>query len=70
MVGDVAGALLDGIGIEPLDRVGDGGMQLLSAGSRDAGKQRLTHKFMGEGERLLAVPRSSGRLFPSAAPSR
>jgi len=23
----------------------------LSAGSRDAGKQRLTHKFMGEDER-------------------
>ena len=38
MVGDLAGALVDGTGIEPLDRVGDAGVQLLSARSRDAGK--------------------------------
>ena len=31
MVSDLSGALFDGIGIEPLDRVGDAGMQLLSS---------------------------------------
>ena len=70
MVCDLSGALVNGIGIEPLDRVGDSGVQLLSARGRDAGKQRLTHKFMGEGERMSRAPRSSGRLSPSAAPSR
>jgi hypothetical protein len=38
VIGDVASALLDGIGMEPRDRVGDVGLQLLSAGARDAGK--------------------------------
>src|SRR5882724_5455222 len=52
MVCDLA-RTLDGTGIEPLDRIGDNGMQVLSARGRDAGKQRLTHQFMGEGERLL-----------------
>ena len=70
MVSDLSGALVDGTGIEPLDRVGDAGVQSLSARGRDAGKQRLTHEFMGEGKRPLRAPRSSGRLFPSAAPSR
>ncbi len=53
MVSDLPGALVDGTGIEPLDRLGDAGVQSLSAGGRDAGKQRLTHEFMGEGERPL-----------------
>ena len=48
-----ASALADIIGMEPRDRVGDAGMQVLSARSRDAGKQRLTHKFMREGEWVL-----------------
>jgi hypothetical protein len=38
VVSDVAGALLDGIGVEPRDRVGDVGVQLLSAEARNAGK--------------------------------
>jgi hypothetical protein len=52
MVSDLPRAL-DGTGIEPLDRVGDDGMQALSARGRDTGKERLTHKFMSESERLL-----------------
>jgi hypothetical protein len=38
MISDLSGALLDGLGIEPLNCVGDTGMQLLSARGRDAGK--------------------------------
>jgi len=38
MVGDLRGALVDRTGFEPLDRVGDAGMQLLSAWGRDACK--------------------------------
>ena len=38
MVSDLSGALVDGAGIEPLDRVGDVGVQSLLARSRDAGK--------------------------------
>jgi hypothetical protein len=38
VIGDVASTLLNGIGVEPRDRVGDVGVQLLSAGARDAGK--------------------------------
>src|SRR6266481_4863066 len=53
MVSDLPRALVEGIGIKPLGRVGDEGVQLLSPRGRDAGKQRLTHKFMGEGKRLL-----------------
>jgi hypothetical protein len=60
MVRDFPGALVGGTGIELLDRVGDDGVQPLSARRRDAGKQRLTYKFMGEGERRLRPPRSSG----------
>src|SRR5260370_22424389 len=52
MVSDLPGALVDGTGIEPLDRVGDAGVQSLLAWGRDAGKEGLTHEFMGEGERL------------------
>ena len=47
MISDLPGALVDGTGIEPLDRIGDARVQSLSARDRDAGKQRLTHKFMG-----------------------
>src|SRR5216683_4816361 len=53
MVGDLPSALAGGAGREPLDRLGDDGMQSLLARSRDTGKQRLTHELMGEGERLL-----------------
>jgi hypothetical protein len=38
MVSDFAHALVDGIRIKSLDRVGDDGVQLLSARDRDAGK--------------------------------
>src|ERR1700732_4608459 len=53
MVSDFSGALADGTGVESLDRLGDAGMQVLLARDRNAGDQRLTDKFMGEGERLL-----------------
>jgi hypothetical protein len=53
MVNDLPGALFDGTGTEPLDRIGDTGVQALFARGRDAGKQSLSHKFMGEGERLF-----------------
>src|ERR1700737_2722577 len=53
MVGDLPGALVGGAGREPLDRLGDDGVQSLLARSRDTGKQRLRTKLMGEGERLL-----------------
>src|SRR5260370_20516838 len=53
MVSNLACALVDSTGIDQLDRVGDRGVQLLCARARDIGKQRLTHKFMGEGKRLL-----------------
>ena len=43
--------------MEPRDRVGDAGMQVLPARSRDAGQQRLTHEFVGEDER---PPKSLG----------
>jgi hypothetical protein len=39
--------------MEPRDRVGYAGVQLLPARARDAGKQCLTNKFMSEGERPL-----------------
>src|SRR5580704_6665423 len=52
MVSDLPRAL-DGPAIEPFDRIGDGRMQVLSARGRDAGKERLPHKFMGEFEWLL-----------------
>src|ERR1700730_16747377 len=38
MVSDLPGALVDGTGIDQLDRPGDCGVQLLFAHSRDAGK--------------------------------
>src|SRR5713226_6520867 len=53
MVRDVSRALIDGIGIERLDRIGDGSVQPLLAWGRDAGKQGLTHKFVAEGKRPL-----------------
>src|ERR1700687_5570126 len=53
MIDDLAGALFSGIGIEPLDRFGDPRVQTLSARGRDAGEQRLTHKLMSKGKRLL-----------------
>src|SRR6266849_917819 len=53
MVRDLRGALIDGSGIELLDRVADVCVQSLSTRGRDAGKQRLTHQLMGEGERPL-----------------
>src|ERR1700730_1640125 len=55
MVSDFPGAFADGIGMEPLDRLCDADMQLLPAEVRDARKYGLTHKFMGEGERLLGA---------------
>src|SRR5579864_1762678 len=53
MVGDVSGALAYSGGIEPFDRVGDIRVQSLLARNRDASKERLTYKFMAEGERPL-----------------
>src|SRR5260370_35160327 len=53
MVGDLSRALVDETRIKPLDRVGDSDVHLLFARSRQAGQQRLTHAFVGEGERLL-----------------
>src|SRR5580692_11130617 len=53
MVSDLPGALIDGTGIDQLDRVDDAGVQPLPAWGRDACKQGLTHKLMGEGERLV-----------------
>src|SRR5882724_8278213 len=50
MVRDISGVFVGGTGIEPLDRVGDDVVQLLSARGRDTGQQRLTHKLMGEGK--------------------
>jgi hypothetical protein len=38
MVSDVAGTLVDSTRIEPLDRVGDGVVQLLSTRTRNAGQ--------------------------------
>src|SRR6266851_7097019 len=55
MVGDLSGALVGGVSIELLDRVGDAGVQELLAGRRDAGEQRLTNEFMGEGERCFRL---------------
>jgi hypothetical protein len=55
MVHDFPGALVGRTGIELLGRLGDDGVQPLSARRLDAGKQRLTYKFMGEGERRLRL---------------
>ena len=49
MVRYLPGALIDGRGIEQLDRVDDAGVQSLSAWGREACKQGLPHKFMGGG---------------------
>src|SRR6266851_98798 len=58
MVSDLPGALVDGTGIDQLDRIGHAGVQALFARSRAAGKQGLSHKFMSEGERLLGSLRA------------
>src|ERR1700730_6614864 len=58
MARDLSGAFVDGTGIDLLDRVGDARMQLLSTRGRDAGQQRLTHKLVGEGKRLLGSLRT------------
>src|SRR5580692_2549460 len=51
MVSDVSGAFDGRACMEPLDRVSNAGVQLLSPRGGDLGKQRLTHKLMGEGKR-------------------
>src|SRR5260370_33011877 len=53
MLSDLAGALVNGIRIEPFDRIGDARMHSLSAWGRDTGKQRLTDKFMSKGKPSL-----------------
>ncbi len=63
MVSDVPGALFNGVRIEPLDRFGDARVEALSAWSRDAGKQRLTDEFMGEGNGLSG-PSELGTISP------
>src|SRR5712672_1521107 len=58
MVRDLSGAFADRTRIGQLDRVGDARMQLLLTWGRNARKQRLTHKLVGEGKRLLGSPRT------------
>src|SRR6202167_6683167 len=53
MLCDLPGALVAETRIHPLDRVRDCRVHLFFVRTRDAGQQRLTHEFMGEGERLL-----------------
>src|ERR1700730_1741324 len=53
MARDLAGAFADCTRIGQLDRVGDARMQLLLTWGRNAHKQRLTYKLVGEGKRLL-----------------
>jgi hypothetical protein len=53
MVSDFPSALVDGGRIKTLYRVCHTGVQLLSTWGRDAYNQRLSHKFVSEGERLL-----------------
>src|SRR5271168_2112249 len=50
MVSDISGALVDGTGIDQLNRIGDSRVQALSAWARDVSKQCLTDKFMAEGK--------------------
>src|SRR5262245_56315949 len=50
MVCEVASTLVEGMRIKPLDRLGDADVQSLLAWDCDAGEERLTHKFMAEGE--------------------
>src|SRR5260370_29933009 len=69
LVSDVSGAFDGRACMEPLDRVSTAGVQLRSPRGRDLGKQRLTHKLMGEGKRpvraLETRDRKSTRLNSS-----
>jgi hypothetical protein len=38
MAGDISGALVEGLAMEPLDRIGDAGVQALLAWNRNATK--------------------------------
>src|SRR5947209_6581475 len=51
MVSDLSGALACGVAVELLDRVSGASVHQLLTRRRDAGKQRLTNEFMGEGEK-------------------
>src|ERR1022692_2283795 len=53
MVSDLPGVLVDGTGIDQLDRIGNSSVQMLATRRRNAGQQSLTHQLMGKGEWLL-----------------
>src|ERR1700691_698423 len=53
MISDLSGTLVDGTGIDQLDRIGNTSVQMLSTRRRNADQQRLTHQLMGKGEGLF-----------------